>query len=109
MQGNTFDANVRPESFSLLYFNPPYDSEIGSIGNRRMEAVFLEHTYRWLAIEGVLALVIPLERLHDCVGNLGSHFTAPKTNGAEIFCRNPCNNCDQIVPTVDWTRRPNLS
>jgi len=40
-----------------------------------MEAVFLEHTYRWLAMEGVLILVIPFERLHDCVGILASHFT----------------------------------
>lgn len=74
IQGNTFDAIVRAESFSLLYLNPPYDSEIGSIANRRMEAVFLEHTYRWLAIEGVLMFVIPFERLHDCVGILSSHF-----------------------------------
>ena len=41
IQGNAFDAIARPESFSLLYLNPPYDSEIGSIANRRMEAVFL--------------------------------------------------------------------
>jgi predicted RNA methylase len=74
VQGNTFDAIVRSESFSLLYLNPPYDSEIGSIANRRMEAVFLEHTYRWLAMEGVLVFVIPFERLHDCVGVLSSHF-----------------------------------
>ena len=32
IQGNTFDAIAKPESFSLLYLNPPYDSEIGSIG-----------------------------------------------------------------------------
>ena len=74
VQGNTFDAVVRSESFSLLYLNPPYDSEIGSIANRRMEAVFLEHTYRWLVMTGVLVLVIPFERLHDCVGVLSSHF-----------------------------------
>ena len=74
IQGNTFDAIAKPESFSLLYLNPPYDSEIGSIGNRRMEAVFLEYTYRWLRMEGVLILVIPFERLQDCVGVLSSHF-----------------------------------
>lgn len=74
IQGNTFDAIVHSESFSLLYLNPPYDSEIGSIANRRTEAMFLEHTYRWLAIEGVLIFVIPFERLHDCVGVLSSHF-----------------------------------
>lgn len=74
IQGNSFDAIARPESFSLLYLNPPYDSEIGSIANRRMEAVFLEHTYRWLVMEGVLVLVIPFERLHDCADVLSSHF-----------------------------------
>jgi hypothetical protein len=74
IQGNTFDAVAKPESFSLLYLNPPYDSEIGSMANRRMEAVFLEHTYRWLRIEGVLILVIPFERLHDCTGILSSYF-----------------------------------
>ena len=42
IQGNAFDAIARTESFSLLYLNPPYDSEIGSVANRRMEAVFLE-------------------------------------------------------------------
>lgn len=41
-QGKTFDAVAKSESFSLLYLNPPYDSEISTIGNRRMEAVFLE-------------------------------------------------------------------
>jgi tRNA1(Val) A37 N6-methylase TrmN6 len=61
IQGNAFDAIAKPESFSLLYLNPPYDSEIGSIANRRMEAVFLEHAYRWLAMEGVLVLVIPFD------------------------------------------------
>jgi len=38
--GVEFDANARPESFSLPCLNPPDDSEIGSIANRRMEAVF---------------------------------------------------------------------
>jgi hypothetical protein len=76
IQGNTFDAIAGAESFSLLYLNPPYDSEIGSIANRRMEAVFLEHTYRWLVMKGVLVFVIPFERLHDCAGVLSSHFTA---------------------------------
>src|ERR1700722_8169874 len=75
IQGNAFDAIAKPESFSLLYLNPPYDSEIGTIANRRMEAVFLEHAYRWLQMEGVLILVIPFERLHDCTGILSSHFT----------------------------------
>lgn len=78
VQGNSFDAIATLESFSLLYLDPPYDSEIGTIANRRMEAVFLEHTFRWLRMEGVLILVIPFERLHDCTGLLSSHFTSLK-------------------------------
>jgi hypothetical protein len=75
IQGNAFDAATKPESFSLLYLNPPYDSEIGLVANNRMERLFLDHTYRWLAMDGVLAMVIPFERLTDCAGLLSSHFT----------------------------------
>jgi len=74
-QGNTFDTIAKPETFSLLYLNPPYDSEIGPIANSRMERLFLEHTFRWLVMEGVLVLVIPFERLHECAGVLSSHFS----------------------------------
>jgi len=74
IQGNAFDAIAKAESFSLLYLNPPYDSEIGSVANNRMERLFLDHTYRWLVPEGVLVLIIPFERLHDCAGVLASHF-----------------------------------
>ena len=86
IQGNTFDANARPESFFVLYLNPPYDSEIGSIANRRMEAVFLEHTYRWLAMEATLILVIPFERLHDCSGILSSHFASLNIQAGDYVC-----------------------
>jgi hypothetical protein len=75
LQGNTFDAIAKPESFSLLYLNPPYDSEIGSAGNNRMERLFLEYTYRWLVMDGVLAMIIPFEPLYDCAGILSSHFS----------------------------------
>jgi hypothetical protein len=74
IQGNAFDAVAKSESFSLLYLNPPYDSEIGSVANNRMERLFLDHTCRWLVPEGVLVFVIPFERLHDCAGVLASHF-----------------------------------
>jgi hypothetical protein len=76
IQGNTFDAHAETGSFSLLYLNPPYDSEIGSVANHRMEQLFLQHTYRWLVMGGVLLFVIPFERLHDCIGALSSHFKA---------------------------------
>src|ERR1039458_8738770 len=75
IQGNAFDAVAKPESFSLLYLNPPYDSEIGPIANSRMERLFLEHTFHWLVMDGVLVMVIPFERLHECAGILSSHFS----------------------------------
>src|SRR5215469_15936157 len=75
IQGNAFDAHAKVESFSLLYLNPPYDSEINLIGNRRLERLFLEHTYHWLVPQGVLVLVIPYEQLKDCASLLSAYFT----------------------------------
>ncbi len=73
--GNLFDAHAKVESFSLLYLNPPYDSEIGSLNNQRMELLFLEHVYRWLVPGGVLFFVIPEKRLSVCLPLLASNFT----------------------------------
>jgi hypothetical protein len=74
IQGSTFDTHSNVERFSLLYLNPPYDSEIGTLGNRRMEGLFLAHTFRWLRIGGVLVLVIPFQRLGSCIEILANHF-----------------------------------
>jgi hypothetical protein len=76
VHGNIFDAQARVESFSLLYLNPPYDSEIGSMDNKRMEYLFLEHTYRWLVYGGVLLIVVPQERLQACAQLLAANFTS---------------------------------
>jgi hypothetical protein len=75
IQGNLFDSHARVESFSMLYLNPPYDSEIGSLNNQRMELLFLEHTYRWLVVGGLLMFVVPENRLSVCVPLLASNFT----------------------------------
>jgi hypothetical protein len=75
IQGNAFDAQAKAESFSLLYLNPPYDSEIDLTGNRRMERPFLEHTHRWLVQHGVLIFVILFEQLANCAGILAGNFT----------------------------------
>ncbi len=75
VQGNVFDAHARVETFSLLYLNPPYDSEIGSLNNQRMELLFLEHTYRWLVSGGVLFFVVPEKRVSVCIPLLASNFT----------------------------------
>ena len=67
IHGNAFDVQAKSEAFSLLYLNPPYDSEVGSFDNKRMEFLFLEHTYRWLVRGGVLLMVIPHGQLQGCV------------------------------------------
>jgi len=75
LQANAMDVRCQPEAVSLLYLNPPYDWESGESNNQRLEAVFLEHTYRWLKAGGVLLFVIPQLRLAKCARLLSEHFT----------------------------------
>jgi hypothetical protein len=74
IHGNLFGANATSESFSLLYLNPPYDSEIGSYDNKRMEYLFLQHTHKWLVQGGLLIFVVPHGRLEPCIPILSSQF-----------------------------------
>jgi Uncharacterised methyltransferase family (DUF6094) len=74
IQGNALETHCPAESISLLYENCPYDAELGQDRNQRMEQIFLNHTYRWLKPGGVLALVIPGERLRECSGVLAAQF-----------------------------------
>ena len=37
VHGSTFECRVLAETCSLLYLNPPYDSEVGPHSNKRME------------------------------------------------------------------------
>jgi 16S rRNA G966 N2-methylase RsmD len=75
VHGNAFDTVGKSESFSFLYLNPPYDSEIASMGNKRMEYLFLEHCFRWLVEGGVLLMVVPQERLDAAIPLLAGNFT----------------------------------
>jgi len=74
IHGSAFDCKVQSESCSLLYLNPPYDTEVGPHSNRRMEAVFLEHCYRWVRSEGIVVFVIPVTALNSCARLLASQF-----------------------------------
>lgn len=76
IHGNIFDVQAKSGSFSLLYLNPPYDSEVAAFGNRRMEMLFLQKTFRWLAIGGVLVMVIPHGQLEVCTDLLANAFTS---------------------------------
>jgi predicted RNA methylase len=74
VHGSAFECRVSAESCSLLYLNPPYDTEVGQHSNERMELVFLEHCYRWVVTEGVLVFVIPSIALGRCARLLASQF-----------------------------------
>ena len=74
VHGSAFECRVLAESSSLLYLNPPYDTELGPHNNKRMEFVFLEHCYRWVIAEGVLVFVIPATVLSACARLLASQF-----------------------------------
>lgn len=75
LHADTMDVRCPPESFSLLYLNPPYDREAGPTNNQRLELVFLEHTCRWLKPTGVLILVISQPQLKSCAKILSEYFT----------------------------------
>jgi Uncharacterised methyltransferase family (DUF6094) len=47
----------------------------GDSNNQRLEAVFLEHPYRWLKASGILIFVIPQLRLAKWARLLSEHFT----------------------------------
>ena len=75
VHGNVFDTVGKSENFSFLYLNPPYDSEIASLDNKRMEYLFLEHCFRWLVEGGVLLMGVPQERLDPAIPLLAGNFT----------------------------------
>ena len=74
VQGSAFECRVLAETCSLLYLNPPYDTEVGPHSNKRMELVFLEHCYRWVISEGVLVFVVPAPAVGACARLLTSQF-----------------------------------
>jgi Uncharacterised methyltransferase family (DUF6094) len=74
VHGSAFECRVAAESCSLLFLNPPYDTELGPHANQRMELVFLEHCYRWVITDGVLVFVIPNTALAPCARLLASQF-----------------------------------
>jgi hypothetical protein len=74
IQGNCLETHCPVESFSCIFENPPYDWALSGNIRERLEAVFLNHTFRWLIPGGVLLLVIPAERATDCAQILASHF-----------------------------------
>src|SRR3974377_30436 len=66
LHGSRFECRLLAEPCSLLYLNPPYDSEFGPHSNKRMEPVFLEHCLRWVISDGVLVFVVPAPAVGTC-------------------------------------------
>jgi hypothetical protein len=74
VHGSAFECRVLAETCSLLYLNPPYDCEFGPHSNKRVELIFLEHCYRWVASEGVLVFVVPGPAVGTCARLFASQF-----------------------------------
>lgn len=75
VHGNLFDVQSKSGSFSFLYLNPPYDSEVAASGNKRMELLFLQRTFRWLVPGGILLMVVPHGQLEGCTDLLSEAFS----------------------------------
>jgi tRNA1(Val) A37 N6-methylase TrmN6 len=73
--GNLFNTSCKVGSFSLLYLNPPYDSEIATLNNKRMEYLFLDYTSHWLVEGGILVMVVPQKRVEPCISILAHDFS----------------------------------
>ena len=58
--GNLFSVRARPEGFSILYLNPPYDFDQE---DGRTELSFLKHTLPYLAPGGLLLFLVPQKRM----------------------------------------------
>ncbi|MGH9571718.1 MAG: DUF6094 domain-containing protein, partial [Candidatus Angelobacter sp.] len=101
MQANALSVRCHAESVSLLYLNPPYDFEIGQQANKRLELLFLEHTYRWLKPKGVLVFVLPQAQLRICAKLLAEQFMDIRVNR---LTEPECIEYHQIV--VLGSRRP---
>jgi hypothetical protein len=70
-----FSTQISSLSFSCIYVNAPYDSELG--GGRREEQSFVQRASQYLAPKGVLVLACPLHVLANqraLRGYLRSHF-----------------------------------
>jgi SAM-dependent methyltransferase len=102
--GDCFDVECRVDSFSCALLNPPYDTATDGDGaGQRLEALFLQHTYRWLKPGGVLILVVPVAQIAVCGNTLSVQF-----RDAEVYRLNEpeCVQYKQVVVfAVRRTRR----
>jgi len=69
------EVRISPESFNLLYLNPPYDTALAADGKeKRLEEQFLRKYMGTLVQDGYLLLVIPYYVLRYCAKPLSRYF-----------------------------------
>ena len=71
LSADLFAASIANGVFGLLYLNPPYDWDAA---DKRVEQVFLTTCTRYLAEDGVLAFIVPRQRLAVSARYLASHY-----------------------------------
>ncbi|WP_392562278.1 DUF6094 domain-containing protein [Orbus sturtevantii] len=78
LRSDLFDTVITPQSFGLLFLNPPYGDltreNTGAIVNyqkdhKRLEKIFYRFTIPLLQYDGVLVLIIPFTQLDDMLSN----------------------------------------
>ncbi|WP_392560306.1 DUF6094 domain-containing protein [Orbus mooreae] len=85
LRSDLFDTVISPQSFGLLFLNPPYGDltreNTGAIVNyqkdyKRLEKIFYRFTVPLLQYDGILVFIIPFTQLDEMVSNwLSSQFT----------------------------------
>ncbi|MFQ0972055.1 DUF6094 domain-containing protein [Gilliamella sp. BG3] len=85
LRSDLFDTVISPNSFGLLFLNPPYgdltSEHNGAITNyqkdyKRLEKIFYRFTIPSLQYNGILVLIIPFTQLDEMLSNwIASQFT----------------------------------
>lgn len=52
-----YRANIEPQSFQLLWMNPPFTMDTAGVGRKRREFDMLQHAWRWLQEQGCAVFV----------------------------------------------------
>ena len=71
---DTFQTTVSSQRFHFMLLNPPYDYDADD-QNSRTELHFLRHCTNYLIQNGVVAYIIPRNRLRAAANYLSTHYT----------------------------------
>ena len=71
LAADLFATSIANGAFGLAYVNPPYDHDSE---DKRVEHAFLTHCTRYLAEGGLLAFIVPRQRLTVSARYLSTHY-----------------------------------